>query len=64
MATKVASDKKEQVTKFEMYYDYQEPLKEIPSHRMLAMRRGEKEEVLRLSCRCPRLRSWLASSIA
>jgi len=53
MATKVASDKKEQVTKFEMYYDYQEPLKEIPSHRMLAMRRGEKEEVLRLSLQVP-----------
>lgn len=53
MATRVASDKKEQVTKFEMYYDYQEPLKEIPSHRMLAMRRGEKEEVLRLSLQAP-----------
>ncbi|WP_281185451.1 Tex family protein [Trichlorobacter lovleyi] len=53
MVTKVASDKKEQVTKFEMYYDYQEPLKEIPSHRMLAMRRGEKEEVLRLSLQVP-----------
>lgn len=53
MATRVVSDKKEQVTKFEMYYDYQEPLKEIPSHRMLAMRRGEKEEVLRLSLQAP-----------
>ncbi|MDD2500009.1 MAG: Tex family protein [Geobacter sp.] len=53
MATKVASDKKDQVTKFEMYYDYQEPLKEIPSHRMLAMRRGEKEEVLRLGLQAP-----------
>ncbi len=53
MATRVAADKKEQVTKFEMYYDYQEPLKEIPSHRMLAMRRGEKEEVLRLSLQAP-----------
>ncbi|SKA19685.1 uncharacterized protein SAMN02745119_03087 [Trichlorobacter thiogenes] len=55
MATKVASDKKEQVTKFEMYYDYQEPLKEIPSHRMLAMRRGEKEEVLRLGLQVPQV---------
>jgi len=53
MATKVASDKKDQLTKFEMYYDYQEPLKEIPSHRMLAMRRGEKEEVLRLALQAP-----------
>ena len=53
MATRVVADKKEQVTKFEMYYDYQEPLKEIPSHRMLAMRRGEKEDVLRLSLQAP-----------
>jgi len=41
------------VSKFEMYYDYREPLKEIPSHRMLAMRRGEKEEVLRLGIEAP-----------
>lgn len=51
--SRVASDKKDQVTKFEMYYDYQEPLKEVPSHRMLAMRRGEKEEVLYLSISAP-----------
>jgi uncharacterized protein len=36
-----------------MYYDYQEPLKSVPSHRMLAMRRGEKEEVLHLSITAP-----------
>jgi uncharacterized protein len=53
MASRVASDKKEAVTKFEMYYDYQEPLREIPSHRMLAMRRGEKEEVLFLTIVSP-----------
>ncbi|MET0340582.1 MAG: Tex family protein [Polyangiales bacterium] len=34
-------------TKFEQYYDYQEPLKTIPSHRYLAIRRGERENVLR-----------------
>ena len=39
--------------KFKMYYDYQEPLKTIPSHRMLAMRRGEKESVLRLVLLAP-----------
>jgi uncharacterized protein len=53
MVSRVAADYKEQVTKFEMYYDYQEPLKAIPSHRMLAMRRGEKEEVLYLSIAAP-----------
>jgi len=32
--------------KFKMYYDYREPVKRIPSHRMLAIRRGEAENVL------------------
>jgi uncharacterized protein len=35
--------------KFEMYYDHREPLARVPSHRYLAMRRGEAEEVLRLA---------------
>ena len=35
--------------KFEMYYDHREPLAKVPSHRYLAMRRGEAEEVLRLA---------------
>lgn len=51
--SRVAADKKEIVSKFEMYYDYQEPLKSIPSHRMLAMRRGEKEEFLFLNILAP-----------
>ena len=41
------------VSKYEMYYDFGEPLRQIPSHRMLAMRRGEKEEVLRLWIEAP-----------
>jgi uncharacterized protein len=32
--------------KFKMYYEYREPVKTIPSHRMLAIRRGEGENVL------------------
>ncbi len=32
--------------KFKMYYEYREPVKSIPSHRMLAIRRGEGENVL------------------
>ena len=32
--------------KFKMYYDFREPVKTIPSHRMLAIRRGESEGVL------------------
>ena len=51
--SRVVADSKDQVTKFEMYYDYQEPLKSVPSHRLLAMRRGEKEEVLYLTIIAP-----------
>jgi len=32
--------------KFKMYFDYREAVKAIPSHRMLAIRRGEAEKVL------------------
>jgi protein Tex len=37
----------QQRTKFEMYYDFREPVSTIPSHRYLAIRRGESESVLR-----------------
>ncbi|MEA5039355.1 MAG: Tex family protein [Clostridiaceae bacterium] len=33
-------------TVYRLYYEYQEPLKKIPSHRVLAVDRGEREEVL------------------
>ncbi|MCK4506923.1 MAG: helix-hairpin-helix domain-containing protein, partial [Desulfuromonadales bacterium] len=48
-----ARGKEDTVSKFEMYYDFNEPLRQIPSHRMLAMRRGEKEEILRLRIEAP-----------
>jgi len=39
---------KEQRSKFEQYYQYKEPAKNMPSHRILAIRRGETEEVLKI----------------
>ncbi|MBN2374258.1 RNA-binding transcriptional accessory protein [bacterium] len=33
-------------TKYTMYYDYREPVDKIASHRLLAIRRGDKEEIL------------------
>ena len=33
-------------TKFEQYYDFEEPIAEMPSHRYLAIRRGQTEGVL------------------
>jgi len=38
---------KSERTKFEQYYDFSEAAKTIPSHRYLAIRRGEREKVLR-----------------
>ena len=39
-------DAADEQQKFRMYYEYREPVKSIPSHRMLAIRRGESEKVL------------------
>jgi uncharacterized protein len=41
-----AADAVDEQEKFKMYYEYKEPVKTIPSHRMLAIRRGEGEGVL------------------
>src|ERR1700722_8499509 len=43
---KKSLDAVDEQEKFKMYYEYREPMKTIPSHRMLAMRRGETESVL------------------
>lgn len=40
------TDAVDEQEKFRMYYEYKEPAKTIPSHRMLAIRRGESENVL------------------
>ena len=40
---------KEETSVYEMYYDYNEKLKTVPSHRVLAINRGEKEEFLKAS---------------
>lgn len=40
-------------TVYENYYDYNEPLKNIPGHRILAMNRGEKEKILGLRIQAP-----------
>ncbi|MCM3239941.1 RNA-binding transcriptional accessory protein [Heyndrickxia oleronia] len=47
-----SSVKKEEIDSkkvFEMYYEYEEPIRKIVPHRILALNRGEKEEVLRVS---------------
>jgi uncharacterized protein len=48
MASTVRKGKKTEGEKFKDYFDFSEPLHKLPSHRILAMFRGEKEEILEL----------------
>jgi uncharacterized protein len=51
--SKVIEGKEEAGIKYKDYFDWNEPLKNAPSHRVLAMRRGEKEEILYLDVQPP-----------
>jgi uncharacterized protein len=46
--SKVLTDKEEEGIKYKDYFDWEEPVSSAPSHRILAMRRGEKEGFLLL----------------
>ena len=46
---KVVKGKEEEGAKYSDYFDWKEPLKKCPSHRLMAMRRGENEGFLRVS---------------
>ena len=45
--------KPEEKSNYEMYYEYQETIKYIPSHRILAINRGEKEDFLKVKLEKP-----------
>ena len=49
ISSKVVKSKTEDAAKFKDYFDTAEPLSKTPSHRLLAMRRGEDEGFLRLT---------------
>jgi uncharacterized protein len=51
--SKVIRGREEEGAKFEDYFDWEEPLAQCPSHRLLAMRRGEKEDFLFLDIKPP-----------
>lgn len=51
IVTKATDETAESV--FEMYYDYSEPVKKLPGHRILAINRGEKEKVLSVKIEAP-----------
>ena len=45
--------KEDEKSNYEMYYDFNEPIRFIPSHRILAINRGEKEEFLKVKISKP-----------
>jgi protein Tex len=49
-------------TVYEMYYSYQEPVKKLPPHRILAINRGEREDVLKVALDVPaeRIHDYMA----
>jgi uncharacterized protein len=46
VSCRVAKGKEEEGAKYRDYFDWSEPLAGVPSHRMLAVRRGENEDIL------------------
>jgi uncharacterized protein len=52
VVSEVVDPKPAEPTKFEQYYNFEEKLSEIPSHRFLAIRRGQTEGVLRVRVTC------------
>ncbi|HEX8820446.1 MAG TPA: Tex family protein [Archangium sp.] len=61
----VVSAKKGETTKFDNYADHEEDLSKAPSHRILALLRGEAEEVLRIQLALPddEVKGTLASRV-
>ncbi|MFI6305860.1 Tex family protein [Amycolatopsis thailandensis] len=49
LTSKVRDGKAEEGAKFSDYFEFSEPYTKLPSHRILAMLRGEKEEILDLT---------------
>src|SRR5690625_4611589 len=51
--TKIKKDAEDEKEIFKMYYDYNEQVKQIANHRVLAINRGEKENVLKVTIEPP-----------
>ena len=51
ITSKVVKEKEQEAEKYRDYFNWSEALRKCPSHRLLAMRRGEKEGFLRISIR-------------
>ena len=57
--------KENEKSNYEMYYKFEEEIKKIPSHRILAINRGEKEEFLKVTVEKPyeRIYNYLRKNI-
>ena len=53
IVTAVKNEEADEKKVFEMYYEYEEPVSRVVPHRVLAMNRGEKEEILRVGISIP-----------
>ncbi|MBS4166414.1 Uncharacterized protein NEOC65_001500 [Neochlamydia sp. AcF65] len=53
VVSRVVEGKESAASKYEVYYAFQEKVSKIPSHRYLAIRRGEKEEILNFHIEVP-----------
>lgn len=49
IGSSVKEEDKDEKKVYEMYYEYEEPVNKIVPHRILALNRGEKEEILRVA---------------
>lgn len=49
----IESKNKEESSEYEMYYDYSENISDIPQHRILAINRGENENILKVKLEAP-----------
>ncbi len=57
MTSRMVKGKEAEGAKFRDYFDWSEPVRSAPGHRVLAMRRGEKEKILRLTVGPPEERA-------
>jgi uncharacterized protein len=60
----VAKGKAEEGAKFSDYFDFDQPIEQLPSHRLLALLRGEKEGVLKLGLDIPHAEKAVHPAVA
>src|SRR5699024_12329069 len=53
LITTVKNKEKDEKEIFKMYYEYEEQVKGLVSHRVLAINRGEKEDIIRATIKAP-----------